>query len=92
MAQATVAMIPSSPAVEPDGWAEVLDLACDLTVDLMVPSFKLANFVALQAQSVVATATRLGRDVPLRVNGQLIAWGEIEAVGGRMAVRVTALA
>jgi hypothetical protein len=31
-------------------------------------------------------------DVPLRVNGILIGWGELEAAGARLAVRVTELA
>lgn len=91
MAQASAAL--AAPAVTPlpEAWNYVLDLACDLTVDLPVPGFKLANLVGLQGQSVIATLSRLGRDIPLRVNGQLIAWCEFEVVGTRIAVRITEL-
>ncbi len=73
-------------------WKPVLDLPCQLTVDLPLPNFKVADFLRLQPGSVMATGWRLTRDVPLRVNGTLIGWGEFEGAGNRLAVRVTELA
>jgi flagellar motor switch/type III secretory pathway protein FliN len=73
-------------------WRPVLDLPCQLTVDLPLPGFKLADFLKLQVGSVVATRWRIAQDVPLRVNGTLIAWGEFEGGGRRLALRLTELA
>ncbi len=38
------------------------------------------------------TGWRVARDVPLRVNDTLIGWSEFEAVGNRLAVRLTEVA
>jgi flagellar motor switch/type III secretory pathway protein FliN len=70
----------------------VLGLACQLTVDLPLAKFTVADFVKLQAGSVLSTAWRVRQDVPLRINGTLIAWAELEGSGSRLAVRLTELA
>jgi len=72
-------------------WRPALDLPCQLTVDLPLPSFKLADFLKLQAGSVLATHWRITHDVPLRINGTLVGWGEFEGAGTRLAVRLTDL-
>jgi flagellar motor switch/type III secretory pathway protein FliN len=61
-------------------------------VDLPLPNFKVGDFLKLQAGSVVDTQWRLTRDVPLRINGTLVGWGEFEGGGSRLAVRLTELA
>lgn len=73
-------------------WRPVLGLPCQLTVDLPLPNFKVADFLALRSGSVLATNCRLAHDVPLRINGTLIAWAEFEGAGSRLAVRLTELA
>lgn len=73
-------------------WRPVLGLPCQLTVDLPVPDFKVADFLALRAGSVLGTGWRLAHDVPLRINGTLIGWAEFEGAGSRLAVRLTELA
>jgi len=73
-------------------WRPALDLPCQLTVDLPLPSFKVADFLKLRNGSVIATGWRVTRDVPLRINGTLIGWGEFEGAGRRLAVRLTELA
>lgn len=73
-------------------WRPVLDLPCQLTVDLPFPHFKVADFLALRAGSVLGTNWRLAHDIPLRVNGTLIGWAEFEGAGSRLAVRLTELA
>jgi flagellar motor switch/type III secretory pathway protein FliN len=72
-------------------WRPVLELPCQLTVDLPLPGFKLADFLKLQVGSVAGTQCRITQDVPLRINGTLIAWGEFEGSGQRLAVRLTEL-
>jgi flagellar motor switch/type III secretory pathway protein FliN len=73
-------------------WRPVLGLPCLLTVDLPVPNFKVADFLRLQAGSLVPTSWRIRRDVPLRVNGTLIGWCEFEGSSNCLAVRLTELA
>lgn len=73
-------------------WQPVLGLSCQLTVDLSLPSFKVRDFLGLHPGSVLVTGWGVARDVPLRINGVLIGWGELEGAGDRLAVRVTELA
>jgi flagellar motor switch/type III secretory pathway protein FliN len=82
----------SGPENEDSRWQPVLSLPCLLTVDLPLPHFCVADFLKLQPGAVVATEWRIRRDVPLRLNGTLIAWGEFEGSGKRLAVRLTELA
>ena len=73
-------------------WRPLLSLPCQLTVELTLPNVKVPNFLALRAGSVLGTDWRLAQDIPLRINGTLIAWGEFEGAGKRLAVRLTELA
>jgi len=70
-------------------WQPVMGLPCQLTVDLPFPGFKTRDFLGLRTGSVVETRWGLARDLPIRVNGVLIAWGELEGAGSRLAVRLT---
>jgi flagellar motor switch protein FliN/FliY len=79
----------TSPAE--DKWAHVQELACHLSVELPVPGFRVRDLVRLQAQAVINTRWPVGNDVPLRLNGQLLAWCEFEVVENKLAVRVTEL-
>jgi flagellar motor switch/type III secretory pathway protein FliN len=81
-----------APDVEDPRWRPVLHLHCAFTVDLLLPGFHVKNFLALRVGSVVGTGWGATRDVPLRVNGTLIGWGEMESTGNCLAVRVTELA
>jgi flagellar motor switch/type III secretory pathway protein FliN len=73
-------------------WQPVLGLPCQITVDLSLPNFKVSDFLGLRSGSVLATCWGVARDVPLRMNGILFAWGELEGTGHRLAVRLTELA
>ena len=73
-------------------WQPVLRLPCQLTVDLPLATFRVADFVKLRVGTILATNWQVARDVPLRVNGILIGWGEFEEAGSRLAVRLTELA
>jgi len=79
------------PEVEDPRWRPVMGLPCELTVDLSLPGFKVAGFLALRVGSVISTAWGVARDVPVRVNGTLIGSGEMEGSGSRLAVRITEL-
>lgn len=80
------------PANPSDKWMAVKDLACYLTVDLPLPGFRVADLMELGARTVIDTHWPVGNDVPLRMNGELLAWCEFEVVENRLAVRLTELA
>ncbi len=91
--QSVTASEKSPPANSDEArWRPALKLPCQITVELPLPGFKVSDFLQLQPGLVVSTGWRLSRDVPLRVNGTLIGWGEFEGAGKRLAVRVTELA
>jgi flagellar motor switch/type III secretory pathway protein FliN len=73
-------------------WKPVLDLSCELTVDLPLPGFKIADLLKLRKGSIINAHWRVGRDVPLCLNATLVGWIEFEVVGVNLAVRLTELA
>ena len=73
-------------------WRPLLALPCELTVDLPLPDVTIADLLELGAGSVMRAGWQVAQDVPLRINDTLIGWGEFEAVGNRLAVRITELA
>jgi len=81
-------------AVDPlaERWVRVEPLPCLLTIEIPVPGFTGGDLVRLQRGRIIATRWTVGQDVPLRVNGELIAWSEFEVVQNRLAVRLTELA
>lgn len=81
---------PEAPAAEP--WARVEALPCLLTVEIPVPGFTVSDLVHLEPGRIIATRWTVGQDVPLRINGELIAWSEFEVVQDHLAVRLTELA
>jgi flagellar motor switch/type III secretory pathway protein FliN len=85
----------AAPNTEPQnqaaGWERALHLRCELTVEVPLPGFKVHDLARLAPQMVLPSQWRVGEDVPLRINGQLIAWCEFEVVRGQLAVRITEL-
>jgi flagellar motor switch protein FliN len=81
---------PETPIADP--WVRVGPLPCLLTVEISVPGFTVADLVHLERGRIITTRSTVGQDVPLRVNGELIAWSEFEVVQNRLAVRLTELA
>jgi flagellar motor switch protein FliN len=93
MAQTAAAPQPDSSANEPPAdWSSVHGLICELTVELALPGVRVRDLMGMQRDIVIDSHWQLSADVPLRVNGELIAWSEFEVVGKRLAVRVTELA
>jgi flagellar motor switch/type III secretory pathway protein FliN len=73
-------------------WRHVLDLACLLTAELPIPGFTVADLLKLRGGSVIRTQWRVTQDIPVRVNGTLVAWAELEGAGKRLSVRLTEMA
>ena len=91
-APTTTTPVKQESTSDPDPWTHVIALSCQLTVDMPLPEFKVADMLRLKRGSVINSHWRLGADVPLRVNGEVIAHGEFEVVGTQLAVRLTELA
>ncbi len=68
------------------GW-----LRCDLSLEVPVGKFTVGDLLRLGKGSVVETNCLATSEIPLRVNGLLVAWTEFEVIGTRLAVRVTEL-
>ena len=81
---------PEAAVAEP--WARVEALPCRLTVEIPVPGFTVSDLVHLEPGRIITTRWTVGQDVPLRINGELIAWSEFEVVQDHLAVRLTELA
>ena len=78
--------------VEEERWKPVLGLPCHLVVELPLPGFAVKDFLKLRVGSVIPAHFRVGREVPLQLNGTLIGWIEFEVMGENLAVRLTELA
>lgn len=79
----TEAQIP----IEAFGW-----LPCRLSLEAQVTKFTVGDLLRLTKGSIVETDSLATSDVPIRANGLLIALGEFEVIGDRLAVRITELA
>lgn len=88
---ATGVMTEGNSATSSETWAHALLLLCKLTVDLPLHGFTVADMLRLQLGAVIPTRLRVGADVPLRVNGVLLANGEFEVAGEHLALRLTDL-
>jgi flagellar motor switch/type III secretory pathway protein FliN len=84
----------AGPVADPfaDRWLRVEPLPCLLTIEISVPGFTVADLVHLERGRIIASRWTVGQDVPLSINGVLIAWSEFELVQNRLAVRLTELA
>jgi flagellar motor switch protein FliN len=93
MAAAGTAPQPEAgPPAEPDPWIHVLKLPCQLTLELPLPDFTVGTLMHLEPGTVIDSHWNVSDDLPLRVNGEVIAWSEFEVVANRLAVRLTELA
>jgi flagellar motor switch/type III secretory pathway protein FliN len=66
-------------------------LPCTLDLEVPVVDFTVGYLLKLQPGSLVQTACHQSSDLPLHVNGVLMAWTEFEVVGERLAARITDL-
>ncbi len=83
---------PAVGELDESRWLLVSRLPCRLTVELPVPGFRLGDLLKLSSGHLAATACHVSQDLPLRINGTLIGWGEFESVAQHLAIRITQLA
>ena len=67
-------------------------LPCTLALDVAVVQFTVRALLDLAPGDILETSCHQSMDIPLRVNGLLLAWTEFEVVGERLAARITDLA
>ena len=66
-------------------------LPCTLALEVSVVGFTVGSLLKLTQGSLVQTSCHQSSDIPLQVNGILMAWTEFEVVGERLAARITDL-
>jgi flagellar motor switch/type III secretory pathway protein FliN len=88
---ATGVMAEANSVTSSESWAHALLLLCKLSVDLPLEGFTVSDVLRLQQGAVIPAQSRVGADVPLRVNGTLLAYGEFEVAGEQLAIRLTEL-
>lgn len=66
-------------------------LPCMLGLEIPVVGFTVDTLLKLKPGSLVETSCHQSTDLPLKVNGILMAWTEFEVVGERLAARITDL-
>jgi len=69
-----------------------MPLTCRMTIDLLLPHFTVGDLLRLSEHEIFDTGWGQSKDVPMRVNGTLLAWTEFDLVGERLAVRITEIA
>jgi len=80
------------PGISESAWREASWLPCRLTSEIAVTGFTVGDLMSLEVGSVVATRTPTTAEVLARVNGEVVARAELDAVGNHFAVRITELA
>lgn len=78
---------PTPDPVETFGW-----FPCLMSLEIPVSQFTVGDLLKLRKGMIVETSAHHSSDIPLRANGLLIGWTEFEAIGNRLAVRITELA
>jgi flagellar motor switch/type III secretory pathway protein FliN len=73
-------------------WKRVMDLPCGVSVEVPVAGFTVRDLLKLRSLPVLGSAWPTSANLPVRVNGERIAWCELEAAGSRVAIRLTEIA
>ena len=67
----------------------LVNIPCKLSLELDIPSLQVSDLMRLSPGTVLNSGWRTNQDLPLKVNGRLLAWVEFEGAGERMNVRLT---
>ena len=66
-------------------------LPCTLALEVPVVKFTVGTLLGMGRGTLIESDWHQSTDIPLRVNGLLMAWTEFEVVGERLAARITDL-
>ena len=78
----------SQPTIE---WCHFGWLPCTLSLELPLAPFTIRDLLRLKLGSILVTQWSSGSEVPLRADGQMIGWAELEPAGEHIGARVTEL-
>jgi flagellar motor switch/type III secretory pathway protein FliN len=79
-------------SAKPDEWGALSEIPCELSLELNIPHMKVEDILQLAPGRIVNSGWRTNRDLPLRINGRLLAWVELDGTGNRVSVRLTEFA
>lgn len=83
----------ATPVLPPvnDPFAGFKHIPARLTVEVPVIALTVRDLFRLEKGSIVTTLQPAGANVPVRIAEALIAWGEFQVFGERLAVRLAEL-
>jgi flagellar motor switch/type III secretory pathway protein FliN len=87
-ADGSIALADPVPEVS---FSPVLGLPTAVLVAVPIPAFRVRDLLALQSGSILSSAWRSEREVPLLADEIQFAWAEFEVTDDKLGVRVTRL-
>jgi flagellar motor switch/type III secretory pathway protein FliN len=75
-----------------DIWAEMLSVSARVSVEVPIVGLSVRELFRLERGSVVTSAQLSTANVPVLIGGKLVAYGEFQVVGEKLAMRVAELA
>lgn len=84
---ATVAALPGPS----DSFVAFVHIPAPLTVEVPVVALTVRDLFRLEKGSIVATSQPAGANVPIQIGKALVAWGEFQVFGEKLAVRMAEL-
>ncbi len=74
---------------DPSQWGQLLNVTCTVAMEIAIQGFTVGNLLRLEPGAVIDSGWGESDDIPIQVNGRRIGVAEFEAVGERMAMRVS---
>ena len=87
-AEGSIALADAAPQIN---WSAVFGLPTTVLVAVPIPAFRVRDLLALQSGSILSSAWRSEREVPLLADEVQFAWAEFEVTDDTLGVRVTRL-
>ena len=81
---------PALPGMN-DPFASFMHIPAPLTVEVPVIALTVRDLFRLEKGSIVTTSQPAGANVPVHIAKALVAWGEFQVFGEKLAVRLAEL-
>lgn len=91
MASAATPVEPPALPGAQDPFAAFLHVSAAVSIEVPVVTLTVRDLFRLEKGSVVVTSQPSGANVPVRVASSLVAWGEFQVFGDKLAVRLAEL-